>query len=161
MTRRSRAAVAALLVATVALAVVGWAVVGAHRRSEDRAAAATSAVAVARAQVLGLTTLDYRKVDAQVAAMLDRTTGDFRRQFQLMTKTFEQVVTESKVTAVGEVVAAGVSERSENTAQVLVASKATVRNSAAEKATDRTYRMRVSLQRTGGEWRVSNMEFVP
>jgi Mce-associated membrane protein len=161
VTRRTSAVAAALLVTTLVLAVLGWRAVAEHRRNDQRQAADAAAVAVARDQVLGLTTLDYRKVDAQVATMVARTTGDFRKQFQLMTKTFEQVVTESKVTAVGKVLAAGVSKRTPDSAQVIVASEATVRNSAAAKATDRTYRMRVTLQRHHGDWLVSNMEFVP
>ncbi len=162
MTRRTQFVVGLLLAWTLALALVGWGKYGDHVREADRASSDKAAVAVAREQVLGLTTLDYRKVDAQVAALVARTTGGFRQQFQLMAKTFEQVVTSSKITADGAVVAAGLSQRSGDDAKVLIASKATVKNTGSAQPTDRTYRMRVSLhRRDNGDWLVSNMEFVP
>lgn len=162
MTRSIKILCALLAVWSIVLVGLGVQVLHEYDAQKRTADDAASTVALAEAQVLGLTTLDYRHVDAQVAAMIDRTTGDFHKQFELIAKTFEQVVNQSSVIARGRIVAAGVASLSRSRAIVLVASKAQVQSKNSARPSARTYRMRVTLERGGhSPWLISNMEFVP
>lgn len=120
-----------------------------------------TAIAVARERVLQLTTLSYTDIDHQLEVLLDGTTGEFRRQFQGTLGTFAQVVRQGKVEATGEIAEAGVVRIDDDTARVLVAATAMVRNTESKKTQPRQYRLAVDLQRDGGTWLVSGMEFVP
>jgi Mce-associated membrane protein len=124
-------------------------------------AAGADAVAVGKAQVIGLTTLDEKHIDPQLASLRARTTGDFRRQFDGIADTFASVVRKDHIVAHGKVVAAGLVHRDSARASVLVASSASVRSAGAKAGpTERNYRMLVQLVRVGETWMVSGMEFV-
>jgi Mce-associated membrane protein len=143
----------------VLLAIVGWLGHGflQHRRDDDRRGLALQ---VARQQVLDLTTLDKSNVNAKLHAMGARTTGDFARQLQGMSKSFASAVDTSKLTAKGTIDAAAVSSYTPKAASILVATTARVRNAQQPKATQRSYRMRVHLTWTDGKWLIDAMEFV-
>lgn len=155
-----RVPVAALGVVTVlALALLAWqaTVWLQHHREDDRRGAA---VEIAEAQVLDLTTLDSESVASKVASMGSRVTGDFKRQFDGFSKTFAQVVQHDKIQATGEIKAAGITSYDDNSAVVMVASTAQVATEKQKAPTQRDYRISVSLERSGGSWLISAMEFV-
>lgn len=127
-----------------------------HRYDERR----QSAIAVAEDQVLDLTTLDSESVDAKLKAMGKRLSGDFKRQFDGFSQTFSEAVTADKISATGEVKSVAVSSYDEETASVLVATTVQVTDGDQKKPTQRDYRMRVLLDRTGDDWLVTGMEFV-
>jgi SnoaL-like domain len=111
----------------------------------------------ADAQVLALTTLDFRRVDEQVAALRERTVGEFRQRFDTMVERFAAAVRKARIRAEGRILASGVVELSDDHAEVLVASLARVSAGAAAE-TERSYRFRVSLTRVDDEWLISEME---
>lgn len=127
------------------------------RRDDDRLA---DAVAVAKAQVLDITTLDSDTVDAKLQAMSERTSGDFKDQVTAIAETFIKIVREKKIKVVGRIDGAGASSSSGRDATVLVASTAIVTESGKATPTTRTYRIRVNLARSGGAWKINGMEFV-
>jgi Mce-associated membrane protein len=147
------------VVSAVAVAMLVWqaTVWTQHHREDGRRSAA---VDVAKAQVLDLTTLDSASVKAKVAAMSSRVTGDFKRQFDGFSKTFADVVQHDRITATGEIDDAGISSYDDSSAVVIVASSAQVSSQKQQAPTQRDYRISVSLDRSGGSWLISGMEFV-
>jgi len=127
------------------------------RRDDDRREAA---VEVARAQVLDLSTLDSGTIDAKLAAMSRRLSGDFKRQFDGFSQTFADVVTEDKISATGEVKSVAVDKYDGESASILVATSAEIAYGKSKKTTQKDYRMRVELDRKGDSWLITGMEFV-
>jgi Mce-associated membrane protein len=157
--RRLLPGIAVAVVSAAALALLVWqATVWVQDLRDDGRRSA--AVDVAKAQVLDLTTLDSASVAAQVAAMGNRVTGDFKRQFDGFSQTFADVVQHDQIKATGEIKAAAITSYDDNAAVVIVASSAQVSTQKQTTPTQRDYRISVSLERSGGSWLVSGMEFV-
>lgn len=148
-----------LLVTALAVAAAVWqgTLWFQDHRYDDRREAA---IAVAEDQVLDLTTLDTKTVDAKLKAMGERLGGDFKRQFDGFSETFAQAVTADKISAAGQVRSVAVSSYDDDKASVLVATTVQVSDGDKKEATQRDYRMRVLLDRDGDAWLVTGMEFV-
>jgi Mce-associated membrane protein len=151
----------ALALALVALIVVGFVRHDQTHASGDFIAADTPAVEAANQIVVGLTSMTAATGDADVARLLKSATGSFHAQFEKQTTTFEQVLKQSAVSSVGQVVEAGVVSSDGTHVVVLSAVTATVKNTASPSGEQRVYRMLVSMQRVGKRWLVSDLEFVP
>lgn len=158
MTRLRLPRLAWIGVFAVLLALLAWQV-NETRQGRGGDSRSEAAVTVARDQVLDLTTLDSTTVGAKLAAMSRRTTGDFKQQLSGITKTFDDLVKEKQISATGQIDSAAISSISATDASVLIASSASVTTKDA-KATSRTYRVRVKLERIDGSWKVNGMEFV-
>ena len=128
-----------------------------HRNDDDARAAA---VQVATDQVLDLTTLDSDTIDAKVAAMGKRLSGDFKRQFDGFSQTFADVVADDKIRASGELKSVAVAAYDGHKADILVATTVDITTGKAKKPTQRDYRMKVSLEGSGDDWLITGMEFV-
>lgn len=158
--RLSRIPLAVRLLVVLGLLVgVGWqaAETRADRHDDDRL---DEAVAMARAQVLDITTLDSDTVGPKLKAMAARTSGDFQDQVTAIAATFVKIVREKKVTARGRIDGVGVASSSERDASVLVASTAVVTEDGKAASTTRSYRIKVSLVNAKGSWKINGMEFV-
>jgi Mce-associated membrane protein len=150
---------ALVVVTALAVAAVVWQGLALYRdRQED--ARRDEAVAVARDQVLDLTTLDSDTIDEKLAAMAERLSGDFKRQFDGFAQTFADVVKEDEIRATGEVEAVAVDQYDGDSAVVLVATSAEIAHGKSDKAAEKSYRMRVDLDREGDRWLITGMEFV-
>lgn len=114
---------------------------------------------VATAQVLDLTTLDSETVDQKLESMTSRTAGEFTDQIGTITATFADLVRTNQISASGAVDAAAVSRLTEDDATVIVASTATVKEAGGE-PTQRTYRLRVTMEHREDDWKITGMEFV-
>lgn len=147
------------VVVIVALAgVLAWQVV--ELRDDRRDDARRDEVReVATAQVLDLTTLDSATVDQKLESMTSRTAGEFTDQIGTITATFADLVRTNQISATGIVDAAAVSRLTEDDATVVVASTATVSEAGGE-PTQRTYRLRVTLEQGDDDWEITGMEFV-
>jgi len=147
------------LVVLALLGAIAWQGVeaSADRRDDDRL---QEAVAMARAQVLDITTLDSDSVGAKLKAMAARTSGDFQDQVTSIAATFIEIVREKKVVATGRIDGVGVASSSDRDVSVLVASTAVVTESGKATSTTRSYRIKVSLVRAKDSWKINGMEFV-
>ncbi|MEH3139677.1 MAG: tetratricopeptide repeat protein [Mycobacterium kyogaense] len=150
------------LAALVALAgLAGWTgyrVYDEHK-NEQRSQAFLE---VARQGAVNLTTIDYRKVDEDVARILDSASGTFYDDFQSRAKPFVDVVKQARSTSEGTVIDAGMESESASDAQVLVAVKVKTTVADGTPQDPRSWRMRISVQKTGAdEYKVSNVTFVP
>lgn len=155
-----RLSTAILSVVALLLLVLAIVEVRSVRQQDEDSAMRREALSVAKRQVTDLTTLDADRVEEQVERMIGRTTGEFREQFKAMTQTLTDVVQQGEVTATGSVVESGIVALSDRRAEAIVAATASVRNTRSKKPKARSYRLAVSLERTGDTWLVSGMEFV-
>ncbi|MCW2717496.1 MAG: hypothetical protein JWR81_1318 [Pseudonocardia sp.] len=154
--------VVSLLVALLVLALAGGAVLllqvrAAARTEDDR----TGALQAARQMVVNLMTLNHTAPQQSLDRVLQGSTGQFREQFSTEASAIKTVLQQAQVSSSGDVSEAGVAELDGDTATVLVASTATVKNSQAPQGEPRQYRMLVKLQKQSDAWLVSDVEFVP
>lgn len=156
-----RLAMIAGLVAVVALAgLSGW--LG-FRAYESRQVADQRQVflQVGRQGALNLTTIDFQSVDADVARILDSATGTFYDDFQQRSQPFAEVVRQVKSKSVGKVTEAGLESETPEGAQVLVAVTVNTTVEGQPEQAPRAWRMRITVEKTAEDVKVSNVEFVP
>ena len=155
-----RLSTALLLIAVVAIGLVGtpqWQRVHeANERADDRAAA----LAVAKAEVTELTTLSPATLDATLKRLKTRLTGAFARQFEAFYSTFASVVRQQKVRSRGSVQSVALTSLTGRKAVALVAARAVVTSKEQKQDVHRAYRFEVSLSKQGSTWLISKMRFV-
>jgi Mce-associated membrane protein len=116
---------------------------------------------VGRQGALNLTTIDWQNAEADVQRILDSATGSFYDDFQQRAEPFVQVVKQAQSKSVGTVSEAGLESATDSEGQVLVAVSVQTTNAGAPEPQPRAWRMRISVQETDGQAKVSNVEFVP
>jgi Mce-associated membrane protein len=119
-------------------------------------------VQVARQTAINLTTINYSEVDADIKRVLDSATGAFHDEFQNRSQPFVEVVKKVQSKSEGTISEAGLLSYTKDQAQVLVA--VAVKTSMAGAPPDqepRRWRMRLTVDKTGDNAKVSNVEFVP
>lgn len=158
---RSRlgAAVALMLIVVLAAVVVWQAKAVRDDNRQDREQ--RQVIRLAEDQVVDLTTLDAATVKDKIDAMSRRTSGSFKQELTGITQAFVAAVTKSNITAKGQIDSAALVSYQKDEAQVIVASTAQVTSGTDAQPVTRTYRMKVTLQRSGGTWLIDGMEFVP
>ncbi len=149
------------VVVVVALAMLmGWFGFRVHQ-SHQAQTQRNQLLQVARQGALNLTTIDWHHADADVRRILDGATGPFYDDFARRSKPFIEVLTQAKATTVGTITDAGLESVTADTAEALVA--VSVQTSTAGEADPgpRAWRMRITVQKVGGQFKVSNVGFVP
>lgn len=134
-----------------------WRAYQSHQADQQRALF----VEVARQGALNLTTIDWQHADADVQRVLDSATGPFHDDFQQRSAPFIEVVKQAQSKSVGSISEAGVESASNTEAQVLVAASVKTSVASAPDQQPRAWRMRIVVQKTGDQAKVSNVEFVP
>ena len=145
--------VIALLAVALWRGLVWWHL---DEESSDRG----DAVAVARAEVDGLISITDATSQADIDQLLKRATSGFRSDLDKQSKDLRAQLSKNKVSATGDVVSAGLVSLKDDKASVIVAAAGTVKNKSSKKAQPRNYRLRVELEKVGGTWLVSGLEFV-
>lgn len=157
-----RLAMIAGLVLVVALGgLTGWLGYQAYqaRQAEDLR---NLFLQVGRQGALNLTTINWEQAEADVQRVLDSATGTFYDDFEQRAQPFVEVVKQAQSKSEGEISEAGLESESDTEAQVLVAVTVNTTNVGAPEQQPRSWRMRISVQKTGDdEAKVSNVEFVP
>lgn len=161
LSRRARITVALLTVATLALLALGlvfWLQVQGNAEQDRQREQATT---VAKQQAITLITVNPKNVNENMRSLLENSTGEFRRQFEAASPTFEKVIKDGAVDSKGTVAEAGVVSASDDRIRVLVAVNSSVHNAETKKDEPRRYRLRVDVQKEADRWLVSSMMFVP
>lgn len=127
----------------------------------ERNQRAANFLAGARQGVVNLTSMDFNKAKEDVQRVIDSSTGQFRDDFQARAKDFTTVVEQSKVVTQGTVNAAAVQSINGDFALVLVAATSHVTNAAGAKDAPRNWRLKVTVKDDGGQYKMSNVEFIP
>jgi Mce-associated membrane protein len=149
------------LVGLVLLVAVGaW---SAYRAYSVRATEATHAqmVTAARAGLVNLTSIDHERVEADVARIIESSTGAFRDDFAARAEPFAEAARTARSTSVGTVDEAGLESASGDRGVVLVALTVMTSNRGVADAAPRAWRTRVNVERVDGSFKVSAVEFVP
>jgi Mce-associated membrane protein len=148
------------VVMAVALAATGgWLGFRAHQ-SHQAQAQRQLFLQVGRQAALNLTTIDWQHADADVQRLLDSATGQFYDQFSRRKQPFIEVLKKAQSKSVGTITDAGLESDSGDKAQVLVAVSIKTTNLGVADQPPREWRMRISVEKSGGEVKVSNVAFV-
>jgi Mce-associated membrane protein len=149
-----------LAVVLALAATVGWLGFRAyqsHQAQEQRQVF----LQVGRQCALNLTTIDWQHADADVQRVLDSATGQFYDQFSKRKQPFIEVLKKAQSKSVGTITEAGLESDSGDKAQVLVAASIKTSNLGADDQPPREWRMRISVEKSGDEVKISNVAFVP
>lgn len=151
---------AAALIICGLLGVSGYFVWHHHAALQRRDQAAAFAAA-ARQELINLTSYNYTHAKEDVQRVIDNSTGEFRDDFTQRADDFASVVQQSKVISEGTVNAVAVESMDHDSAVVLVAATSNVTNAAGAKEDPRAFRMRLTVNREGDQYKVSKLEMVP
>jgi Mce-associated membrane protein len=155
-----QALVVGLAVVTTLAALAGWLGFRAyesHSGDQQR----NLFLQVGRQGAINLTTIDWQHADTDVQRILSSATGTFFEDFSKRSRPFIDVVKQAQSTSAGTVTEAGVESVTGDSAQVLVAVSVKMSNIGAPEQEPRFWRMRINVQRVGGEAKISNVGFVP
>lgn len=130
-----------------------------HRDVAQRQHQVGEYAAAARQGVVTLMSLNYETVDDDVKAILDNSTGEFKKDFEAHAGDFTKVARESKTVTTVDTAVAGVESMSDNEAVVLVAATTKVTNTAGAKEEPRSWRLTVHLTREGDQVKMSKVDF--
>ena len=108
-----------------------------------------------------LTTVDYQHADADVQRILNSSTGEFREDFATNSASFIAAARKAESTSVGTVSAAGLESASPDLGRVLVALTVMTSNRGLPENQPRNWRTRVTVTRSGGDFKLAAVEFVP
>ena len=132
-----------------------------HRHQAAEQQRRAEYAAAGRQSVVTLMSLDFNNAKADVQRIIDNSTGQFRDDFKNQADDFVKVAQDSKVITEVTVNSTGVESMTNDSAIVLVSATSRVSNAAGAKQEPRTWRLSVSLQRDGGQIKMSKVEFVP
>ena len=135
----------------------GWRVHQARNDQKQREAY----IATARQGAVNLTTIDWEHADRDVQRVLDSATGAFRDDFAQRSQPFIDVVKKAQSKSEGTVTESALESQSSDSAQVLVVTRVGITNAGAAEQEPRRWRMRMSVQRTEGDMKISQVAFVP
>lgn len=116
---------------------------------------------VGRQGALNLTTIDWHHADADVHRILGMATGTFYDDFSQRSQPFIDVVKKVQSVSKGTVTVSGVESATDTEAQVLAAVSVQTTTNEAPEPSSRAWRMRLSVEKVGGDVKVSSVEFVP
>jgi Mce-associated membrane protein len=150
-----------VVLCTCALLAASGYMVWQHRQAVQEQQRAAEYAAAGRQSVVTLMSLDFNKAQEDVDRIINNSTGSFRDDFKNQAADFVKVAQESKVITEVTVNAVGVQAMTKDSASVLVSATSRVTNAAGAKQEPRTWRLAVSLQRDGGQIKMSKVEFVP
>ncbi len=132
-----------------------------HRQAAAARQRSAEFAAAARQGVVTLMSLDFNHAKNDVQRVIDNTTGQFHDDFQSRADDFTKVMQESKVVTTSSATATAVQSMSGNSAVVLVSATSQVSNATGAQNEPRVWRLMVTVQKDGGQIKMSRVEFVP
>lgn len=158
--RRTAGLVLAALFTGAGLALTGV-MLWQHREVAAQRSQDLQFVDAARAGVTALLSIDHSRAQADVARVLDLSTGPFREDFERSAEDFVKTAVDSKAVTTGTVNAAALDARDGDTGVVIVAATSEVTNVNGADQDPRPFRMSVTVTRDAGTPKISDVEFVP
>lgn len=155
-------AAVATVIAICAFVAVSAYMVLQHRDATENQQREAAFIAGARQGVTNMISLDYSKAKEDIQRVIDGSTGQFKDDFQQRANDFISVVTQSKAVTEGTVNAAALESINGNSAVVLVSATSQVTNSPPGKdVPPLVWRLRVTVAKVGGQYKMSKVEYVP
>ena len=158
--RKALAAAAAVVFICATLTASGYLLWHHHNVVQQRQRTAEFAMA-ARNAVMMMMSIDPSKAREDMQRFADDTTGYFKAGILMGGEDAVKAIEQSKVGTKGAVQAVAVESMTEDSAVVLVAAKSEFTKPDQAKPQSRSLRLVVSVQRDGGQLKVSRIEFVP
>lgn len=149
-----------LLVVLVAALVVGTVSGLRYREQRQLDDAREDALRAARQEVVNLTSISARDLEARIRDVLAGATGEFKDSFEARSADLRKVVTDNQVQAQSRVLDTALVLGDRDNATVLVVADATVKNKAVPAGNQQVYRLKLQLVRDGSRWLTSTFEFV-
>ena len=120
------------------------------------------ALAAAKQAAVNFVSISDSTVDADMQRIIDGATGDFKDQYVSNRATFKDQVVTNKASSTGTVLRAAILSNDSDSAVVLVALDATVKNTGTPDGRLSHYRMQLSMARDAGtgKWLVAQLDFV-
>jgi Mce-associated membrane protein len=115
---------------------------------------------VAAQGAINLMTIDYTRVDQDVARILALATGKFHDDFQKRAGPLAEAVERVKSKSVGHIAEIGIQEATPDGAQILVAVRVDTVIVGQPAQAPQAWRMRISVARADDDAKVSDVEFV-
>lgn len=147
---------AALVVAVVAAAFLGWRL----KQAEDTEAAGRAALEAARNFAVALTTLDVADIDRTYQQVLDGATGQFKDEYSQGSAQLRQVLVDNEAAGRGIVVDAALKSVTENRVEVLLFVDQSVTNSLNPSPRIDRNRVQMTMNLVDGHWLASEVELV-
>ena len=142
------------------LSVTGW-MLWEHRKVADEHHRTAEYAAAARQGVVNLMSMDYTQAKESVQRIIDDSIGKFKNNFQDTSQDLIKALQDSKMVTKVTVNDTAVEAMDDETATVLVAATSHREGPSAPKEDQqpRVWRMVVTLQRDGGQIKLSDVEF--
>jgi len=165
LTARMTPTVALSMAALLLFAAAGIGVTRsrAYYAEADRADQGAAALAAGRQLAVNFVTMDYRKFDSYSAQVLSGASGSFRADYAAKLVDLKKVMVANHAVSSVKQAEAGLVSSDGDSAEVIVGVVAPTSNTATPQAVDKTYRLRLDLQRTSDTntpWKVVNLVFV-
>lgn len=159
--RRLIGVVVAAVLTAVLLATTGYLLV-AHRQDSLQRRQIAEYAAAARQGVINLMSIDYATADESVKRVLDGSTGRFRANFEETADDFVKALKDEKIVTKASVNGAAVESMTDDSAVVLLSATSRREDQRAPKDQQepRLWRVVLTLQRDGGQIKMSAVEFV-
>lgn len=162
--RTGRQLIAPLLaaLATAALIVTTGYMLWQHRAADQQRRQYAEYAATARQGVINLMSVDFATAKDTVQRVIDGSTGRFRSNFEETADDFVKALQEEKIITTASVNDAAVESVDGDSAVVLVSATSQREGAQApkEQQQPRVWRVVVTLQRDGGQMKMSSVEFV-
>jgi len=161
------ALVAALVLPVVVAGALWWWQQDRLSDAEATVDADRAALDAATRETLAWATVDYREVDEYIERVRSSATGRFLAQWEEREEALRALLGELEPVQVptipkdGAGLICGAAEKcDEGDAQALIAMDATVTNKNTKQPVPRQYRIKVTLEESGEDWLVENLEYI-
>jgi Mce-associated membrane protein len=158
--RKALIAFAGLVVICASLTTSGLVVWHHHNVAQQRQRSAEFAT-TARNAVVAMMSISADKARDDMQRFADDTTGSLKASILLSADNVVKEIEQSKVTTKVAVQAVAVESMTKDSAVVLVAAKSEITKPDQAKPESRSWRVVVSVERDGGQLKISKVEFVP
>lgn len=155
------ASVALTLLLLASMVGVGWWGYDWYEQRQERESH-EAAVAAARQTVVDFFSISADSVDRDVEQVIQGATGTFKEEYESGKAELRTAVIENKVKSDGKVLRAGLVSGDSDSARVLVAADANVRNANSPKGRKVHYRVEVEMayDKKSDRWLVAELKFV-
>jgi Mce-associated membrane protein len=151
--------VAGMVIVVVLGVLTGWLGYRAHQSQQVKAERELY-LRIAQEAAVDITTIDYRHADADIQRILDSATGQFHDEFAQGSKPFADIVAKEKSSSQGTVMAAGLESVAPDEASAIVAVSVTTSVVDKPAGPPRSWRMRLTVQKSGHDFKISKVGFV-
>lgn len=157
--RKTVAGGAAMMLICTALAAIGY-MEWQHRTIVHERQHAAEYAEAARQAVVTLMSIDANQAKEDLQRVIDNSTGQFKDQLSVTARNIADGIEQSKVSTKVTVDAVAVQSMTDDSAVVLVAAHTNLMKADNTKRQPASWRLRISLDRDGGQLKMSKVEFV-